>query len=240
MRRRTPRIGTRVSPAAGPRAVPRRPRARPPPSRARPARSLDGGEIDAELVRDLAHERRRLDTSARAVSWRPRLAAGLGRSATAGSASPSPITTSTAPTGATSPSATRIRATRPAAGEGISTVVLSVWISTSGSSSAISWPSTTSQRATSPSVRPSPRSGSLNSYATARRILRRAAPRHSRRSRADPLGETLVATGDKPSGSNAISATKSPAVKRTRAAERLVALPRLLDLEVGHRHQHIT
>ena len=29
----------------------------------------------------------------------------------------------------------------PAAGDGISTVVLSVWISTSGSSSAISWPS---------------------------------------------------------------------------------------------------
>ena len=55
----------------------------------------------------------------------------------------------------------------PAAGDGISTVVLSVWISTSGSSSAISWPSVTSQRAISPSVRPSPRSGSLNSYATA-------------------------------------------------------------------------
>ena len=55
--------------------------------------------------------------------------------------------------------------TTPAAGDGISTVVLSVWISTSGSSSAISCPSATSQRATSPSVRPSPRSGSLNSYA---------------------------------------------------------------------------
>ena len=55
----------------------------------------------------------------------------------------------------------------PAAGDGISTVVLSVWISTSGWSSAISSPSATSQRATSPSVRPSPRSGSLNSYATA-------------------------------------------------------------------------
>ena len=53
----------------------------------------------------------------------------------------------------------------PAAGDGISTVVLSVWISTSGASSAISCPSDTSQRATSPSVRPSPRSGSLNSYA---------------------------------------------------------------------------
>ena len=59
--------------------------------------------------------------------------------------------------------------TVPAAGEGISTVVLSVAISTSGSSSASSCPSVTSQRAISPSVRPSPRSGSLNSYATARR-----------------------------------------------------------------------
>src|SRR5579864_4105088 len=81
--------------------------------------------------------------------------------------SSSPITTSTVPTATTSPSATRIRATLPDAGDGISTVVLSVAISTSGSSSAISWPSCTSQRATSPSVRPSPRSGSLNSYATA-------------------------------------------------------------------------
>src|SRR4051794_25265629 len=75
------------------------------------------------------------------------------------------MTTRTVPTGTTSPSATRIRATLPAAGDGISTVVLSVCTSTSGSSSATSWPSVTSQRATSPSVRPSPRSGSLNSYA---------------------------------------------------------------------------
>src|SRR5207249_11835653 len=78
----------------------------------------------------------------------------------------SPITTRTVPTGTSSPSSTMIRATLPAAGDGISTVALSVWISTSGSSSAISCPSSTSQRATSPSVRPSPRSGSLNSYAT--------------------------------------------------------------------------
>src|SRR5262249_21075147 len=59
-----------------------------------------------------------------------------------------------------------MRVTVPAAGEGISTVVLSVCTSTSGSSSAISCPSETSQRAISPSVSPSPRSGSLNSYAT--------------------------------------------------------------------------
>ena len=56
-----------------------------------------------------------------------------------GSASPgAPITTSTVPTGATSPSATRIFNTVPAYGDGISTVALSVWISTSGSSSSIS------------------------------------------------------------------------------------------------------
>src|SRR5205823_12679890 len=83
-----------------------------------------------------------------------------------GALSPFPITTSTVPTGTTAPSSTRIRETTPAAGDGISTVVLSVAISTSGASSAISCPSSTSQRATSPSVSPSPRPGSLNSYAT--------------------------------------------------------------------------
>src|ERR1043166_899499 len=90
----------------------------------------------------------------------------------------SPITTSTVPTGTTSPSATRIRATFPPAGEGISTVVLSVCTSTSGSSSAISWPSETSQRAISPSVSPSPRSGSLNSYATAGLLPNRVVAQH--------------------------------------------------------------
>src|SRR5262249_29153999 len=83
----------------------------------------------------------------------------------AGAAPSSPITTRTVPTGTTSPSLTRMWEIFPAAGDGISTVVLSVSISTSGSSSATSCPSATSQRATSPSVRPSPRSGSLNSYA---------------------------------------------------------------------------
>src|SRR5918994_5192401 len=86
------------------------------------------------------------------------------------------MTTRTVPTATTSPSWTRIFDTVPAAGDGISTVVLSVAISTSGSSSASSWPSATSQRATSPSVRPSPRSGSLNSYATARRLPGRPDP----------------------------------------------------------------
>src|SRR2546422_6922270 len=82
------------------------------------------------------------------------------------------------PTGTISPSATRIRETVPLAGDGISTVVLSVAISTSGSSSAISWPSSTSQRAISPSVNPSPRSGSLNSYATPGFLSDRAVSQH--------------------------------------------------------------
>ena len=114
---------------------------------------------------------RRTSGVARTFSRRARGGGRRGGSTAPGArpAAPSPpITTSTVPTGTTSPSATRIRATTPAAGDGISTVVLSVAISTSGSSSAISWPSATSQRATSPSVRPSPRSGSLNSYATRR------------------------------------------------------------------------
>src|SRR5919198_4973915 len=99
-------------------------------------------------------------------------AAGAGAGA-----APSPsITTSRVPTGTTSPSPTKIRETTPAAGEGISTVVLSVAISTSGSSSAISWPSATSQRAISPSVRPSPRSGSLNSYGIGRNLAGRSDP----------------------------------------------------------------
>src|SRR6266568_896449 len=84
------------------------------------------------------------------------------------------MTTSTVPTGTTRPSSTRILVTVPDAGDGISTVVLSVWISTSGSSSATSSPSDTSQRAISPWVRPSPRSGSLNSYATRESLPDRA------------------------------------------------------------------
>src|SRR6476620_1831342 len=86
------------------------------------------------------------------------------------------MTTRIVPTGTTLPSSTRIWATRPAAGDGISTVVLSVWISTSGWSSVTSSPTATSQRATSPSVRPSPRSGSLNSYATAPNLSRATDP----------------------------------------------------------------
>ena len=94
-------------------------------------------ELDAELLRDAPHERRRLHLAALARSDRSRDSpwdtAVVGASATGVAPSSSaPITTSTVPTGAISPSATRMRETRPAAGEGISTVVLSVWISTSG------------------------------------------------------------------------------------------------------------
>ena len=132
---------------------------------ARPARR-DGGEVDAELLRDPPDERRRLDPvgHGRGSHGRGQALGVAGTGVSAGAVAPSsPITTSTDPTGATSPSPTRICSTVPAAGEGISTVVLSVWISTSGASSAISSPTATSHLATSPSVRPSPRSGSLNS-----------------------------------------------------------------------------
>ena len=96
-------------------------------------------EVDAELGGDAPHERRRLDALGRRRSGllgvRRRRLSGRGRLGTG--TSPSPMTTSGVPTGTSSPSATRMRATVPAAGEGISTVVLSVWISTSGSSSSI-------------------------------------------------------------------------------------------------------
>ena len=112
-------------------------------------------EVDAQLLSQPTHQRRSTDrylAPRSGARYRP-----LDHS------SVPPITTSTVPTGTISPSPTKIFATVPAAGDGISTVVLSVAISTSGSSSAISWPSLTSHRAISPSVSPSPRSGSLNS-----------------------------------------------------------------------------
>src|SRR5574341_422632 len=62
-------------------------------------------------------------------------------------------------TRATSPSARWSRATRPRRGDGIVTVALSVMTSTSGCSSATSSPGFTSQRSTSASTIPSPRSG---------------------------------------------------------------------------------
>src|SRR5438552_16679852 len=55
-----------------------------------------------------------------------------------------------------------MRATRPANGEGISTVALSVSTSSNGASSATTSPSPTSTLTISASVSPSPRSGSAN------------------------------------------------------------------------------
>src|SRR5437879_4654853 len=55
-----------------------------------------------------------------------------------------------------------MRATRPANGEGISTVALSVSTSSRGASSATTSPSPTSTLTISASVSPSPRSGSRN------------------------------------------------------------------------------
>src|SRR5437867_2310063 len=55
-----------------------------------------------------------------------------------------------------------MRATRPANGEGISTVALSVSTSSKGASSATRSPSPTSTLTISASVSPSPRSGSAN------------------------------------------------------------------------------
>ena len=72
------------------------------------------------------------------------------------------ISIKTFPTGQTCPSANARRATRPARGDGISTVALSVMISTIGWSSASWSPSLTSHFTTSPSATPSPMSGSRN------------------------------------------------------------------------------
>ena len=103
------------------------------------AAALQPDELDAERRRELphrgsrAHRRRRVgrdDRDERLGGLLRRLAPD---STARRSCSPSsPITTSTAPTGATSPSSTRILSTVPARGDGISTVVLSVCTSTSG------------------------------------------------------------------------------------------------------------
>src|SRR4029079_181202 len=124
-----------------------------------------------------------------------RLVLGWAAAGASGAAAASlPITTSTVPTGTMSPSATRIFETRPAAGDGISTVVLSVAISTSGASSAISSPSATSQRAISPSIIPSPKSGSLNAYGTDAEASSPPRPAHPRPGRHEQHPET-VCTG---------------------------------------------
>lgn len=73
------------------------------------------------------------------------------------------MTARTAPTSATSSSATRISDTTPATGEGISVSTLSVLTSSSGSSTATVSPTCFSHRVTVPSVTLSPRAGSLTS-----------------------------------------------------------------------------
>src|SRR5688500_5192869 len=97
-------------------------------------------------------------------------AAGAGAGAAAfGAASagaPSPArssTTSTWPTGTVSPTLNRRSATLPLRGEPIVTVALSVITSTMSWFSLTVAPSSTNQLTISPSVTPSPMSGSLNS-----------------------------------------------------------------------------
>ena len=189
MSRRTPRSGSRrpssalVPEPAAPRTSSSviRPPGPLPETEPRSTPSSAATRRTRGVARTFAAAGRGAATSLRGAS------SARGCSTRSGAAPSPPITTSTVPTGTTSPSATRIRETVPAAGEGISTVVLSVWISTSGSSSATSCPSDTSHRAISPSVSPSPRSGSLNSYAISadsrRREARRRARRHERRGR---------------------------------------------------------
>src|SRR5690606_24190943 len=81
----------------------------------------------------------------------------------AGAPPPSSKTTSTSPTGITSSTAPRSSSTLPALGAPMVTVALSVMTSTISWSSLTVSPSATSQPTISPSVTPSPISGSLNS-----------------------------------------------------------------------------
>src|SRR5262245_37636910 len=165
--RRTPRSGSRrPSPGSAPPAAPRT-----SCSVIRPC-----GPVPVSDSRSTSSSCAKRRTSGVARTFCGASFRGSGAFAT-GAVPSSPMTTRIVPTGTTAPSSTRICATLPAAGEGISTVVLSVWISTSGWSSATSSPSDTSQRATSPSVRPSPRSGSLNSYAIAPESIAAGPPR---------------------------------------------------------------
>ena len=137
--------------------------------------SAQRSQIDAHFLREPAHERRCLDPVRRGrfVLLQHNL---FGARAGSGSGCGGSRRGGFVAVGAVSrpgrcrrgrPGPRRRGCARPCRppGDGISTVVLSVWISTSGASSAISSPSATSQRAISPSVSPSPRSGSLNSYA---------------------------------------------------------------------------
>src|SRR4029077_6882596 len=88
-------------------------------------------------------------------------AAGAGDGAVAAAAvaavsAPAPITATTLLTGTVSPSLTRISATTPAAGEGISASTLSVEISNSGSPRSTVSPTCLIQRTMVPSAIDSP------------------------------------------------------------------------------------
>src|SRR5205823_5693471 len=95
--------------------------------------------------------------------------------------------TSTAPTLTVCPACTWIFATRPATGDGISTVALSVSTSSRGASSRTRSPSWTSTLTISASARPSPRSGSTKGRAIA---ARRRGSRGPRRRRARRRGRS--------------------------------------------------
>ena len=91
-------------------------------------------------------------------------AAGVGAAAAgaagAGALAPAAICASTEPTATVSSTPTKISATVPDAGDGISVSTLSVDTSSSGSSAAIESPMFLSQRVTVPSVTLSPSAGS--------------------------------------------------------------------------------
>ena len=151
-------------------------------------RAGDAGEIDAELLRDPANDgvacTRALAAATRSlqqtVVWCTRTCAEAVEASDGpllGVSSPgSPMSTSSVPTGAISPSGTRILSTVPAYGEGNldgrlvrldldERIVLGDLL-----------PLGDGQRATSPSVSPSPRSGSLNELATAAILPRSPEP----------------------------------------------------------------
>lgn len=101
-----------------------------------------------------------------------------GAAAAAGAPAPGARsnTTSTEWTGTIAPTAPRVSRTFPVRGAVIVTVALSVMTSTMGWSSLITSPGVTSQFTTSPSVTPSPMSGSLNSQVAISTSLSPGAP----------------------------------------------------------------
>src|SRR5207237_2156820 len=97
------------------------------------------------------------------AAWATSLVDAAPWAAPAGAAealSPTPASTAiSVPTSTVVPSATRILLSVPSPGEGISTLILSVWISTSGSSLRTRSPSALSHLATVPSATLSPSCG---------------------------------------------------------------------------------